>query len=122
MDYCGEQGIPLGWFLGGPYEWDDFSRDAALAWDLNRKIRCATCNEYEEDWLDEKGLRRVGRKAPKQVSTYICPGCEAIEQKLNAQDDPPPPEGRPTCIPETTPGPARVDRWPQAHGAPSPSP
>jgi uncharacterized protein YlaI len=89
MDYCGEQGIPLGWFLGGPYEWDDFSRDAALAWDLNRKIRCATCNEYEEDWLDEKGLRRVGRKAPKQVSTYICPGCEAIEQKLNAQEGEP---------------------------------
>jgi hypothetical protein len=87
MDYCGERGIPLGWFLGGRYEWDDFSRDAALAWDHDRRLRCSTCNEYDDEWRDAKGLRLEGRRAPKVVTEYVCPGCAAIELHHNADEN-----------------------------------
>jgi hypothetical protein len=84
--------------MGGPNEWDDFSRDLALAWDLNRKRRCATCNEYDDDWRNDKGLKLEGRKAPKVVSEYVCPGCEAIELKQNAREGQETREGSKTVL------------------------
>jgi hypothetical protein len=86
MDYCGPAGVPLGFFLGGPFRFDDFSRDAAIAWHYDREARCPTCGEYDDEWRDEKGLKLEGRKAPKVVSQHICPGCEAIELAHNADE------------------------------------
>lgn len=57
-----------------------------MAWHYDRESRCPTCGEYEDDWRDDKGLKLIGRRAPKVVSQHICPGCEAIELAHNADE------------------------------------
>jgi hypothetical protein len=79
MDYCGPAGVPLGFFLGGPNRWDEFSRDAAMAWHYDTAMRCGQCGEYDDEWRDDNGVRLEGRRAPKVVTHVVCPGCEAIE-------------------------------------------
>lgn len=80
------RGIPLGFFLGGPYEWTAFDRDVALAYEADRSARCPDCGEYWDDWYDAKGMLRE-RNPPKKVDRRICGGCRITELTVNAEDE-----------------------------------
>lgn len=51
MAYCGPRSIPYLEFL----EWDDLSRDAALAWQAREASRCPDCGQLPGEFVDDKG-------------------------------------------------------------------
>lgn len=79
MDYCGPRGIPRSHFLGGPQEWTDGDRAAALGWLLDQHSRCPNCGTYEDEWRGENKRPKV--PPPYVPDTVRCLGCEALQQE-----------------------------------------
>lgn len=86
MAYCGPAGIPLTVFID---EWDQTSRDAALAWQLEKDTACAGCGQHRDEWVtvDADGQPREVRPAPYVVDDFHCPSCEALERTRKARSD-----------------------------------
>lgn len=91
MAYCGPAGIRYAEFL----EWDDLSRDAALAWQYRQDRRCSSCGTVHDDWLnsrDAEGNLVADELAPVYVTDDIyCPGCAALDRhrRTNGEDEVP---------------------------------
>jgi len=87
MDYCGPVGIPYTDFL----DWDDLSRNAALAWSLRKAGECGGCGTVRTDWLnsfDEDGEPVANELAPPfHAVDVFCPGCAARERHERAVKD-----------------------------------
>lgn len=87
MAYCGPAAIPYMWFLGLSKRqvWDDTSRAAAIAWQLDRDGRCNECGQRVTDWLDADGDPL--RIPPADVVKVTCPGCESLDMARDDQGD-----------------------------------
>jgi hypothetical protein len=73
-------------------DWDPLSLGSLLSVLEDRRNRCSECGEYFADWIDEKGLRREGQRAPKSVSHMVRPcACAAIEMAGNRSEEERPP-------------------------------
>jgi hypothetical protein len=89
MRYIGPKGIPYSEWLG----WDQFSRDAAMAWQAREADRCPQCGQLHSEWLDGDGkdlLIEVDGQLmpPKVVQEFKCPACTAIaERQETAQEN-----------------------------------
>jgi len=81
MDYCGPRGIPYLDFL----EWDDVSRNAALAWSIRDRHTCSGCATLRSDWnntVDENGEPAPDLTNPVFLATDVyCPGCDAKQRR-----------------------------------------
>lgn len=96
-DYCASRGIAYSAFL----EWDDLSRDVALAWHARDRERCGGCGAVPSDWkaydddgnpiLDDTGEHREAWPPKYVLEAHHCPACAALAR---AADDKDPPPGR----------------------------
>lgn len=86
MAYCGPAGIPLAVFMD---DWDQLSRDAALAWQLERDTACSQCGQHRDEWMTvgEDGKPREVRPPPYVVEDFHCPSCEAMSRARKAVSD-----------------------------------
>ena len=76
MEYCGPRGIPHLHFLGGPPEWTQHDRDAAVWWLIHQRQTCPGCGTRPEEWKDDPDAY-----VPDPVH---CRGCEV---KARGDDD-----------------------------------
>ena len=115
MAYCGPAGIPYTTFIGGPAGWDDLSRDAAIAWQLERDTRCGGCGQHRDEWvtLGADGQEREIRPAPYVIHDHHCPSCETLERARKAREK----EERPGQHLVFVPKPADTDADPASPGS-----
>lgn len=93
MAYCGPHGIPYTEFL----QWDDLSRDAALAWKADHDQRCSSCGTHRDQWwvYDSDGQPIIVDGYPKvdltrwTIDTAYCPGCHllSLHREQHRDDD-----------------------------------
>ena len=76
LDYCAPRGVPLSFFLGGPWRWTAPDRAAALAWLDREKRTCGGCGTRPEEWDPKRG----GSRTAYEFVPSVCPGCEAKER------------------------------------------
>lgn len=74
LDYCAPRGIAHSTFLS----WSEDDQDKALAWLVDQRERCSSCNTYRDEWFEDDGI------TPKSPPPYVAweqrdPGCEQIE-------------------------------------------
>jgi hypothetical protein len=86
MDYCAPRGVRYGEFL----DWDQLSRDAALAWQARENARCGSCGQVEADWMvDGPDGPTEAVPPPLVVDHHWCPGCAALgTRRANEKDLP----------------------------------
>lgn len=86
MRYCGPRGIPYTTWLGVGDRWDEYSREAAMAWQAREDDRCPGCGQQRHEWLDENGV--VLEEPPFELVEHACPSCAEKERyESEARDE-----------------------------------
>lgn len=83
LDYCARVGIPYEWFIGGEYEWSEYSRNAAIAYELERRATCPDCGTRRDEWNPKKG----GDLDAYYAESWVCEGCKRTEAKSHQISD-----------------------------------
>ena len=78
LQLCSEYGIPHSQFLA----WDPDDQAKAIAFAIEKAMRCAMCGTAEWEWIGEDGSRR----RPYEAVEHLCMGCYA---KSSAQTNDP---------------------------------
>lgn len=81
MEYCALQGIPRSEFLS----WSESDQDAAVAYMLHKRKKCPHCGSDPTEWLYDNGEYR--EPPPYRAASFLCGGCEAIEDKIKEIPD-----------------------------------
>jgi hypothetical protein len=76
MAYCGPRGLPHLHFLGGPAQWTQHDREAALWWLMHERQRCSSCGTRQEEWDPKQG----GQLQAYEPKIDRCAGCAALER------------------------------------------
>jgi hypothetical protein len=81
LSACDRFGIPHSFFLGGPHVWTEEDRDAAIAFDVVRSMRCPHCGTFADEWVDPRTGLTHG--TPPYVTKVVqCWGCSEREEEL----------------------------------------
>ena len=76
LDYCGEQGIPHSWLLGGENRWTDNDRAKWIAWKSEQANRCPRCGTFTWEWQDPDTHEPV---RTWEADVDMCQGCFGID-------------------------------------------
>lgn len=95
MNYAGDKGIPLPYFLGEPITtrhfdatgtltgwsvedspWSEDAQEYALAWDAHQRACCPTCGIHPAEWDESRG----GDRNAYRADLHRCRGDELLDR------------------------------------------